>query len=265
MLTESQIKHFHENGYLILENYFNEPEIDIIKNEVERISNMPSPGRILEKDNTVRSVLGPHLISRMFHTMINLDRFVIPAQQLLDSDDLYVHQVKINHKRALSGERWDWHQDLLYWNRMDGFPGTGAVSIGLFLDDVGHENGPLMLIPGSHKEGIIELPVHEKYDEVAWESNFSSDLTFKVGPEKLAELVANSSVQSAVGKRGLAVFFHDSIFHGSGCNMSATDRTSVYFTYNKVSNAPPKLENPRPVFASSQEFDPIKEVVSSIG
>ena len=44
---------------------------------------------------------------------------------------------------------WTWHAD-------DQMPEARAMNIAIFLDDVNEFNGPLMLIPGSHKLGVLE-------------------------------------------------------------------------------------------------------------
>ncbi|XP_032812571.1 putative alpha-ketoglutarate-dependent hypophosphite dioxygenase [Petromyzon marinus] len=45
-----------------------------------------------------------------------------------------------------------WHQDIRYWG-LDGGP---VASMWLALDDVDAENGVLTVIPGSHKQGVLE-------------------------------------------------------------------------------------------------------------
>ncbi|KAM4655757.1 L-threonyl-[L-threonyl-carrier protein] 4-chlorinase-like [Discoglossus pictus] len=45
-----------------------------------------------------------------------------------------------------------WHQDIKYW----GFEGGPVASVWLAFDDVDRENGVLQVIPGSHKQGILE-------------------------------------------------------------------------------------------------------------
>ncbi|XP_051877955.1 LOW QUALITY PROTEIN: probable alpha-ketoglutarate-dependent hypophosphite dioxygenase [Pristis pectinata] len=45
-----------------------------------------------------------------------------------------------------------WHQDIRYW----GFEGGSVASVWLALDDVDQENGVLQVIPGSHKQGLLE-------------------------------------------------------------------------------------------------------------
>ncbi len=66
-----------------------------------------------------------------------------------------MHQFKINAKAAFDGEVWQWHQDYGTWARDDGMPEPRAMNIAVFLDEVMPINGPLMLIPKSHKHGML--------------------------------------------------------------------------------------------------------------
>uniref|UniRef100_A0A8C5MMQ2 Uncharacterized protein n=1 Tax=Leptobrachium leishanense TaxID=445787 RepID=A0A8C5MMQ2_9ANUR len=45
-----------------------------------------------------------------------------------------------------------WHQDIKSW----GFEGGSVASVWLAFDDVDTENGVLQVIPGSHKQGVLE-------------------------------------------------------------------------------------------------------------
>ena len=68
---------------------------------------------------------------------------------------VYVHQFKLNAKAAFEGDVWQWHQDYGTWQRDDGMPDARAMNIAVFLDEVMPINGPLMLIPKSHKQGVL--------------------------------------------------------------------------------------------------------------
>ena len=74
--------------------------------------------------------------------------------QLLD-EDVYMHQYKVNAKAAFDGEVWQWHQDFGTWHRDDEMPEPRAMNIAVYLDDVTPANGPLLFIPGSHKDGTL--------------------------------------------------------------------------------------------------------------
>ena len=73
----------------------------------------------------------------------------------LFGEPLYMHQFKINAKAPFDGEVWQWHQDYGTWARDDGMPEPRAMNIAVFLDEVMAINGPLMLIPKSHKHGVL--------------------------------------------------------------------------------------------------------------
>ena len=71
-------------------------------------------------------------------------------------EQLYMHQFKINAKSAFDGEVWQWHQDYGTWARDDGMPEPRAMNIAVFVDEVLPINGPLMLVPRSHKQGVLQ-------------------------------------------------------------------------------------------------------------
>ncbi|XP_063289614.1 L-threonyl-[L-threonyl-carrier protein] 4-chlorinase-like [Pelobates fuscus] len=50
-----------------------------------------------------------------------------------------------------------WHQDIKYW----GFEGGPVASVWLAFDDVDAENGVLQILPGSHKQGVLEHRIAE--------------------------------------------------------------------------------------------------------
>ena len=87
-------------------------------------------------------------------------RLVEPLRQLF-GEDVYVHQFKLNAKAAFEGDVWQWHQDYGTWARDDGMPEPRAMNIAVFLDEVMPINGPLLLIPKSHKQGVFEAG-HDK-------------------------------------------------------------------------------------------------------
>ena len=91
-------------------------------------------------------------------------RLVGPLKQYF-GEDVYVHQFKLNAKAAFEGDVWQWHQDYGTWARDDGMPQARAMNIAVFLDEVMPINGPLLLIPGSHKQGVFEAG-HDKLDHV---------------------------------------------------------------------------------------------------
>src|SRR5665647_2644929 len=114
-LNAEQLKAFDEQGYVFFPDCFSEEEI---------------------------ALLARH------------PRLIEPLRQLF-GEEVYVHQFKLNAKAAFEGDVWQWHQDYGTWHRDDGMPAARAMNIAVFLDEVMPINGPLLLIPKSHKQGVF--------------------------------------------------------------------------------------------------------------
>ena len=63
------------------------------------------------------------------------------------------HHSKLNFKWADGGEEVKWHQDIQFWPHSNYSP----LTIGVYMDDVDDEMGPMGVIPGSHDEQLFDL------------------------------------------------------------------------------------------------------------
>ena len=260
-LTPAQFDAFHADGFLIVEQWFTPAEVELLRHETYREFAVDKPGRILEKSGAVRTVFAAHKTSEVFSRLARLDRLAGPAAQLLGGE-VYVHQFKINAKLGLDGDQWEWHQDYLYWLKEDAMPAPDVLSAVVFLNAVNDFNGPLLLIPGSHRLGTIDLAAEEKYATLhggadAWMPTLTADLKYKIGKATLARILETHEIVAAKGAPGFAVFFHGNTLHASAGNLTPVDRLSVFISYNTVANALRPIANPRPVFISERDFTPV--------
>ena len=155
-LTKDQLHHFDTDGWVLLKNRFSQTEIDVLKNELPKIFAMRREEVWREKDGeAVRTAFAAHTYNEAFNRLGQHPRLIEPVMQLLDGP-VYMHQYKINGKAAFNGDVWQWHQDYGTWSRDDQMPQPRAMNIAVFLDEVTEFNGPLYLIPRSHKQGVIE-------------------------------------------------------------------------------------------------------------
>ncbi|MEO1096057.1 MAG: phytanoyl-CoA dioxygenase family protein [Cyanobacteria bacterium J06638_28] len=254
-LTQQQLIQYHQNGFLILEGLFSPREVLALKQEMLRLAALDRPGRVLESNGAVRSVFAPHICSEIFNALAQIPRLVEPVQQILESD-IYLHQYKLNSKVALDGEEWKWHQDFLYWHKEDGMPAPRALNAVIFLEDVNDFNGPLLVIPGSHREEVVDLTPKQS----GWTSTLTADLKYQIDKQVLAKIVKDSSIVSIKGVAGFALLFHCNLLHASARNLSPWDRLSVFVSYNSVENTLRNIESPRPEFISSRDFTPIQPI-----
>ncbi|MBV9927469.1 MAG: phytanoyl-CoA dioxygenase family protein [Acidobacteria bacterium] len=264
-LTPEQIGQFERDGYLLLENHFTPEEVRLLLDEIPHVFAEDSPRRIKETSGAVRSVFAVHTTNHTFRCLSYLNRLVEPARQLLGSE-VYIHQFKVNAKVALEGDQWEWHQDFLYWHKEDGMPSPRVLTAVVFLQDVDEFNGPMLLIPGSHREGMIDVeaqPVNAPSaggDGARWMPTLTADLKYKIDRDILADLLRRHSILATKGAAGFTLFFHGNLFHASATNLSPNDRVGVFITYNSIENMLDEVEHPRPAFIASRDFSPIVPV-----
>lgn len=256
-LTQEQIERYEREGYLQFECLFSPDEVELMRAEIPCVFAEDSPRRILEASGAVRTVFASHSVNEVFQCVAGLARLVEPSRQLVGSD-VYIHQFKINAKAALDGDRWDWHQDFLFWHKEDGMPTPRVLTAAIFLQDVDEFNGPLLLLPGSHHETIdLEAKALQPGEE-SWSATLTADLKYKASKEMLAVLQRRHGIRSARGAAGSVLFFHGDVFHASSSNLSAQDRNTVFITYNSVENTLQEIEKPRPTYIASRDFTPVQ-------
>jgi ectoine hydroxylase len=267
-MTKEQLQFYEDEGFLLLENQFSPVEIAVMKAELPRLFDEDSPSRVVEKEGgTTRSVYGSHLVNNIFGRLTRHPRLIEPVKQIIP-DEVYVYQFKINAKAAFRGDLWAWHQDYIFWRDEDGMPAPQVTSVAIFLDDVTEFNGPLFLIPGSHREGVIEVAAHDQLragtnglgtynNSPEWISNLTADLKYSLDTDKVAGLVQRYGIVAPKGKAGCALFFHGNLVHASTINISPFSRAVVIITYNSVQNVPRPVDKPRPEFLVSREASPV--------
>ena len=155
MLTEDQVRQFHEEGYLFLPETFSPEEVAILKSEAEDIYRQERPEVWREKSGAPRTAFAAHLYNEAHGLLARHPRMIKPVEQLF-GEQVYMHQYKINAKASFTGDVWQWHQDYGTWARDDGMPEPRAMNIAVFLDEVMPINGPLMLVPRSHTRGVLD-------------------------------------------------------------------------------------------------------------
>jgi ectoine hydroxylase-related dioxygenase (phytanoyl-CoA dioxygenase family) len=149
-MTPQQLQEFDEQGYLFYPNCFSEEEIALLRNDAEAILKLDRQEVWREKSGAPRTAFAAHTFNETFRLLASHPRLVEPLRQLF-GEEVYVHQFKLNAKAAFEGDVWQWHQDYGTWARDDGMPQPRAMNIAVFLDEVMPINGPLLLIPKSHK------------------------------------------------------------------------------------------------------------------
>lgn len=256
-LSREQVTWFDRDGYLVLENLFSDEEIAFLQSEAGTLLGNPDA---LEAETVItepggraiRSIFKIHAQSRVLARLAADERLAGIARFLL-GDEVYIHQSRLNYKPGFQGKEFYWHSDFETWHVEDGMPRMRALSMSILLAKNTPHNGPLMLIPGSHRTFLTcvgETP----------EDHYRMSLKrqeYGVPDENsLAELAHENGIVAPTGKPGTVVIFDCNIMHGSNGNITPFPRANAFLVYNAVSNAletPFGVAKPRPEFIAARE------------
>jgi ectoine hydroxylase len=247
-LSPGQLKEFDEQGYLFFPNCFSEEEIALLRDDAEAILKLDRKEVWREKTGAPRTAFAAHTFNETFRLMAHHPRLVEPLRQLF-GEDVYVHQFKLNAKAAFEGDVWQWHQDYGTWARDDGMPEPRAMNIAIFLDEVMPINGALMVIPKSHKKGVLAA---------GHDTATTSYPLWTLDKETVTRLAAEGGIVAPTGKPGSVLMFHGNLVHASPPNITPYPRKIVYLTLCAVSNHITKFT--REEWIAHRDFTPIVPV-----
>lgn len=264
-LSQAQLDEFEQKGFLSFENFFDQEDMQGFIQELREYEEDDdlklSEGTILEPGKEeIRSIFGIHDISERFSRLTRDPSLLAMVQQILGSD-VYIHQSRINYKPGFKGKGFDWHSDFETWHSEDGMPRMRSLSCSIILTDNGEFNGPLMLIPGSHRYFI---PCVGRTPEDNYKESLKSQDIGVPDAASLRSLMVENDIEAPKGASGSLVMFECNTLHGSNVNMSCWPRSNLFFVYNSVGNIlhdPYCGNKPRPEFlATRKNRDPLKPV-----
>ena len=219
-LTPDQIDFYEEHGYLVLPNRLPAEVVASLRAEIARFeeeakSLTASNDRLdLEDSHTpetprLRRIKLPHRISDVVRELMYSDLILAPARDLI-GPDLRLHTTKLNMKSAGYGAAVEWHQDYAFYPHTN----DDILAIGVIIDDMAEENGPLMVFPRSHKG-----PVYDHHVDGVFAGAFL--------PEAVG-LDMKDAVQ-LTGPAGSISLHHGRIVHGSALNTSDRARRILFY------------------------------------
>ena len=244
-LTDAQLAEFDRTGYLFIPECFTREEAAMLRHAADEVYALDREEIWRESTGAPRTAFAAHTYNEAFRRLGAHPRLIEPVEQLLGGR-LYMHQYKVNAKAAFEGAVWQWHQDYGTWKRDDDMPEPKAMNISVFLDDVTVYNGPLMIIPGSHKVGVLEA---------GHDLETTSYPLWTLDKATVRRLADEGGIIAPTGPAGSLLMFHCNIVHASPPNISPYDRTIVYLSLCEVNNHIRKFE--RKEWIAHRDFTPI--------
>ena len=238
-LTDQQVAHFHEFGYLSGIKMLDNKQVEVLQKELDALVDPSHPGHHLfyefhsnesEDTNTVLfHSLGHWRITPGFHDILWNPAFVMAAHQLLENKSIRFWHDQLFCKPAKHGGVVAWHQDYSYWTRTIAMQ---HLTCWTGLDDATRENGCLHYIPKSHKWGLLDAP------SLAGDMNGLYEYLNEKQKEQFSKPVAIEL------QKGYATFHHPLMVHGSYENESDISRRAFVlnvFADGTISNTNDEL------------------------
>lgn len=135
--------------------------------------------------------------------------------------DVRFRECMINFKWAGGGQEVRWHQDIPFYPHTN----LSSAQFLVLLDDVGMEQGPLQVVPGSHREQIFD-----HYD--------AQDHWLGYIPDSKLDQAGIDRAVPLTGKVGTVTVHHCATVHGSAQNLSAKGRPTLLVGYNACDALP---------------------------
>jgi ectoine hydroxylase-related dioxygenase (phytanoyl-CoA dioxygenase family) len=231
-LTASQKAQYDKDGYLIVKNFLDRDEVDLLYGLATGDNVLRSNAFDLN-DQTGKSTKLTLWFTPGNDTFGLLTRSekIINAVKVLAGDESEIchFHSKLMQKEPKIGGAWEWHQDYGYWYKNGFLFPDAMISVMLALTKANKENGCLQVLKGSHNMGRIE-------HNFAGEQQ-GADMPFV---EQALEKFERVYVEIEPGD---ALFFHSNLLHMSEANLSDKPRWSLISVYNLSYNIPFREKN----------------------
>lgn len=230
-LTNEQRQEYESQGFLLLPGFFSPEELapwharflDIVEERVAPADDMLVMRDVMVAKGLVEPRSKPEAIAKiqdfhndrlLFDGYCKNPKLLAVVEAFCGPDIKSVHNMLINKPPGVDG-RHPLHQDLLYFPFR---PADRIVATWTALEPCDRDNGCLVVVPGSHRDGLRE---HEVPD---WDH-----VNFLYVGAKGAD--AGTERMHLEMQPGDTVFFHPALLHGSGRNRTARFRRAISCHY----------------------------------
>jgi ectoine hydroxylase-related dioxygenase (phytanoyl-CoA dioxygenase family) len=222
MLNEGQVRSYHDNGYLVVADVIS-PEA-LAKARARLVELVEASRRISLSDGVydlegahsareprVRRIKDPHKVDRVYADLRRSPEITDIVAQLI-GPNLRTEHSKLNIKPAGGGEPVEWRQDWAFYPHTN----DDILEVGVMIEARTLENGPLLMIPGSHRGPVFDHH-HLGY--------------FAGATDPVAQGLDVSKAVAITGEAGSISLHHVRTVHGSRDNLSTRDRPLLLFGY----------------------------------
>jgi len=222
MLTPAQVEQYRELGYLVVPDVLGRELLAEVKRRVDAIvadaAKVTAHTDVYDLEDShsaqeprVRRIKTPHKHFPFFNELTRSPRITGILAQLLGAN-IRLHGSKLNMKSAGYGAPVEWHQDWAFYPHTN----DDVLATGIYLDDCDAANGPMCVVPETHKGPI--------YDHHA-DGYFCGAMDPEQSDAGYAKAVP------LMGPAGSMTIHHARLVHGSALNTSGKPRRLLLHEY----------------------------------
>lgn len=223
MIGEAEVERYRRDGFLVVENVLSPAEVAELRavtdELVEKARAVRTHDEVYDLEDShspeeprVRRIKTPHKVHPVFDRVMRHPNILAILQKLV-APAIRFDTSKLNMKAAGYGAAVEWHQDWAFYPHTN----DDLAAVGVFMDDVALENGPLLCIPGTHKG-----PIFDHHDD---EGCFCGAMDPARGE------VDYEAAVPCLGPAGSISIHHARTVHGSAVNTSDRPRRLLLFQY----------------------------------
>ena len=222
MLSQTDLAAYRRDGFIVLPEILSPDEVEALRRVtdgfVRKSRTVAANDEFYDLEDShsaaeprVRRIKTPHLHDPEYARAARHPKIVEVLKDLWGT--VRFDTGKLNMKSAGYGAPIEWHQDWAFYPHTN----DDLAAVGIMLDDCEPENGPMMVIPGSHLGPI--------YDHHGADGRFCGAIDPSNGEVDFSRAVP------CLGKAGSITVHHVRAVHGSATNFSGKERRFLLFQY----------------------------------
>ncbi len=225
MLTQEQKDFYAENGYLMVENAVTPEQLAKLRAITARLidasRHVNESNEVYDLDKghgpdspRLTRIKIPHKQDPYFWEVLRNSAMTEVLNDLLGPDTT-INTSKLNTKAPGGGAAVEWHQDWAFYPHTN----DDLLAFGLMLEDVTEDNGPLLVVPGTHKEPLLDHTVNGVFAGA-------------INPDD--PRFEKDKIVTLTGKAGSMTIHHVRLLHGSAPNVSDRPRFILFYELAKA-------------------------------
>ena len=235
VVTPEQIEAYRRDGFVVIDNVLNPAEVETLRRVtdelVEASRHVREHNAIYDLEPThsaaeprVRRIKMPHKVHPAYDATMRHPRILAVLRALMHPTVRFDIS-KLNLKAPGYGAAVEWHQDWAFYPHTN----DDLAAVGVMMDDMRLENGPLLCIPGSHRGPVFD--------------HHSPEGFFCGAMDPTQAEVDYSSAVPCLGRAGSISIHHARTVHGSAVNTSAHPRRLLLLEYRAADAWPLMAKN----------------------